>query len=186
MNTEINGRNRQLTALSAWNPASAAQEWLNTVAGTELSAYHQFSRQADQFQESWKAFLYGFHIPGKQLQAADFERFRFPVPPAGTAGTPDAIPGFPAAMLPVGIVRRGLIFVQQKRPVFLKIMLCYRPFNLQNNTSSTPRSIILTWRLPKERSLPAGAERGGKNYHHQSFPGFYSRHLSKAVVNGRK
>ncbi len=72
---EINERNRRLTLLSAWNPASAAQEWLNTLAGTELSAYHQFSRQADQFQESWQAFLYDFHIPGKQLQAADFGRF---------------------------------------------------------------------------------------------------------------
>lgn len=72
---EIDERNRQLAALSAWNPASVAQQWLNTLAGTELPAYDQFSRQADQFQRSWKTFLYDFHIPGKQLQAADLERF---------------------------------------------------------------------------------------------------------------
>lgn len=68
-------RNRRFESLSWWNPALYSQHLLNSLSVTHLAAYQEFFRQQDDFQKKWQAFLYGYHMPGRQLTPADFKRF---------------------------------------------------------------------------------------------------------------
>ncbi|MDR6568217.1 DUF3526 domain-containing protein [Chitinophaga ginsengisegetis] len=72
---KIKQRNLHFETLSNRNPSSLVQQWLNSLAGTQLTAYQDFSRQSDIYQQKWKTFLYGFHIPEKHLTPADYKNF---------------------------------------------------------------------------------------------------------------
>lgn len=83
-NAALAARNKVTQQLLSWDPALLAQSAFAALAGNDASAYTEYEKQVDKFQQQWQDFLYPYHFSEKQLApgtiAHNLPRFTYQQP----------------------------------------------------------------------------------------------------------